>query len=324
MLNHEALMQSKTPSRTRACESAASGADTACFAGLGEQAASTKEKLFRAQFTVARRGPKTPEIKLQVTWGSRSFILTLELESNPVFEGNWESSLTRDGEPLGPVEAWELVCRHHSPEVGYVEAVQLWQGGLKLWRHILVARKDTAIVLGEAVTGGRPEDQWIYSTQWRLAPSVQWKGSRSTRDGWLLLGRKKTMRLLPIFSPEWKDEGQSFKVAKKDQDLRLEAAFCGRGFFVPIFLDCFPRRFTHRCTWRQLTIAENQQPVPEDLAAAYRVQVGDAHWLLYRTLGPPGKRSFFGHQLVSELLFARFDRQTGTVNPLLELIEVPE
>jgi hypothetical protein len=27
---------------------------------------------------------------------------------------------------------------------------------------------------------------------------------------------------------------------------------------------------------------------------------------------------------VSELLFARFDRQTGTVSPLLELIEAPD
>lgn len=324
MLNHENLTRSKTPSRNRASESAAPKVDTACFPGLGEQGASTKEKLFRAKFTVARQGPKTPEIKLQLTWGSQSFVVTLEIEGNPVFEGSWETSLTRDGEPLGPVEAWELVCRHHSPEVGYVEAVQLWKGGLKLWRHILVARKDTAVLLGEAVTGGRPEDQWIYSTQWTVAPAVQWKGSRSTTDGWLLLGRKKTTRLLPIFSPEWKDEGQSCKIAKKGEHLRLGAEFRGRGFFVPIFLDCLPRRFTHRCTWRQLTIAENQQPVPEDLAAAYRIQVGDAHWLLYRTLGPPGKRSFFGHQLVSELLFARFDRQTGTVNPLLELVEVPE
>lgn len=301
-----------------------------------KESGSEEKSLFHAGFGVRRKNSKTPGIRLEVSWSKRAFLISLEVEENSVLEGSWETSLTRSGQPLASADEWELVCRHHSPEVSYLEAVQTWTGGVKLWRHVLLARKDRTVLLGEAVTGGRPGDRWQYSARWSLAPSIRWQACRGTTDGWLSLGRKKAVRVLPIFAPEWKGGSVSapgrtgqigrglLKITKKGYSMHGVAEFQGRAFFAPIWLDCLPRHFSECCTWRQLTIAENHQPVPQDVAAAYRVQIGDTHWLLYRTLGPTGKRSFFGHQLVSEFLLARFDRRTGTVHPLVELVEVPE
>jgi hypothetical protein len=71
-------------------------------------------------------------------------------------------------------------------------------------------------------------------------------------------------------------------------------------------------------TWRQLTVAENREILPSDVAVGYRVMVGKEQWLIYRSLGKPGNRTVLGHNLVTELLIARFDRQ-GEVEPLLEI-----
>ncbi|MEX0714781.1 MAG: hypothetical protein WD278_20765 [Pirellulales bacterium] len=57
---------------------------------------------------------------------------------------------------------------------------------------------------------------------------------------------------------------------------------------------------------------------PADPAVGYRVQVGRQQWLIYRSLAERGNRTVLGHNLISEFLVARFDRQ-GKVEPLLEI-----
>jgi hypothetical protein len=66
-----------------------------------------------------------------------------------------------------------------------------------------------------------------------------------------------------------------------------------------------------------VTVAENLAAVPGDCAVGYRVQIGARQWLVYRSLGPKGNRTLLGHNLVSEMLVARFTR--GEVEALLEI-----
>jgi hypothetical protein len=54
------------------------------------------------------------------------------------------------------------------------------------------------------------------------------------------------------------------------------------------------------------------------LAVGYRVQVGGQQWLFYRSLGPRGNRTLLGHNLVTEFLAARFNRD-GVAESLLEI-----
>jgi hypothetical protein len=75
---------------------------------------------------------------------------------------------------------------------------------------------------------------------------------------------------------------------------------------------------TRPFTWRQLTIAEDLEIQPDDVAVAYRVAIGKDQWLIHRALASKGNRTLLGHNLTSEMLLARFDRN-GEVDPLVEI-----
>lgn len=76
-------------------------------------------------------------------------------------------------------------------------------------------------------------------------------------------------------------------------------------------------------TWRQLTVAEDRLIVPRDVAVGYRVQIGRAQWLFYRSLAECGNRTLLGQNLVSEFLAARFGRN-GIAEPLMEIEATPD
>ena len=65
-------------------------------------------------------------------------------------------------------------------------------------------------------------------------------------------------------------------------------------------------------------MGENLAIQPPDVAVGYRVMVGRQQWLIYRSLAPAANRSLLGHNLVSGMLLARFDRQ-GEVESLVEI-----
>ena len=87
---------------------------------------------------------------------------------------------------------------------------------------------------------------------------------------------------------------------------------------APLFVDLRPGRMTRRLTWRHLTVAEDLRAQPSDVAVGYRVMIGKHQWLIYRSLGPTGNRTLLGHNLTTEMLVARFDRD-GEVEPLVEI-----
>ena len=87
---------------------------------------------------------------------------------------------------------------------------------------------------------------------------------------------------------------------------------------APLLVDLRPGRMTRRLTWRHLTVAEDLRAQPSDVAVGYRVRIGKHQWLIYRSLAPTGNRTLLGHNLTTEMLVARFDRD-GEVEPLLEI-----
>ena len=88
--------------------------------------------------------------------------------------------------------------------------------------------------------------------------------------------------------------------------------------YAPLFIDLKPSRTRQQFTWRRLTVAENLELQPADVAAGYRVQVGKRQWLFYRSLAPTAPRTLLGQHLISEMLVARFD-QDGEIDELLEI-----
>ncbi|MCS7236741.1 MAG: hypothetical protein NZ899_00540 [Thermoguttaceae bacterium] len=261
-------------------------------------------------------------MEVQAVAGGGDFELSITLGKTVILAGVWTTDLVFNDESLQPVSPWELVCRHRNRSVKYVEASQRWTAGVTLWRHLLLAPRDGWLLVAEAVTAPR-DGEWQYRS---LIPSTRgstWRSVPRYTEGWIWAKGRAFCRALPVFASEWKAACSCRPIGIVNGWFQIAGGFAGRAFFAPVWFDLLRSRAGEAVTWRVLTVAEDRQIVPPDQAVAYRVQVGSKHWLLYRTLAPAKKRSFFGHQLVSDLLFARWDPEKDVL-PLLELVDVPE
>jgi hypothetical protein len=111
-------------------------------------------------------------------------------------------------------------------------------------------------------------------------------------------------------------------MTESEGTLILRQETTGRTLFAPLFFDLDVDRLGKRYTWRQLTVGENLQRVPDDKAVGYRIQLGQQQFLLYRSLTPQANRTVLGHNLIDDFCFARFVPETG-VEPLIA-VEVVE
>ena len=87
---------------------------------------------------------------------------------------------------------------------------------------------------------------------------------------------------------------------------------------VPLFIDLDPRQRTKPYTWRQLTVAEDLQVQPRDVATGYRVQIGRRQWMFYRSLAAKRIRTVLGQNLGCEYICGRF-HTNGSVETLIEI-----
>lgn len=133
-----------------------------------------------------------------------------------------------------------------------------------------------------------------------------WIGAAEAREGWLTADGKRRARMIPLALPEWRAEFSHAELASEASTLTLRQAALGRNLYAPLWIDLEPGRARRPLTWRRLTVAENLEIVPRDVAVAYRVQVGRQQWLLYRSLDARGNRTFLGQNYSSEFVCCRF------------------
>jgi hypothetical protein len=150
-----------------------------------------------------------------------------------------------------------------------------------------------------------------------LCGGIAFRGAAASREGFLV-GRKRRALVLPLALPEWRGDVRVGELAQTGAGLELFQGAEGCRLLAPLFIDLDRRRMTRRLTWRQLTVAASLAVQPHDVAVGYRVAIGKRQWLIYRSLARKASRTLLGHNLVSELLVARFDR-SGEVEPLLEV-----
>ena len=103
-----------------------------------------------------------------------------------------------------------------------------------------------------------------------------------------------------------------------DDGIELRQNSSGHALYAPLVFDLSPKRSKRPRTWRPLTVAERLKIVPGDVASAFRIQLDNQQWILYRSLGEKGNRTFMGENFIGELFLGSFDTN-GHVKPLLQI-----
>lgn len=231
-----------------------------------------------------------------------------------VFSGPWSVEAAIDGVPLTPVSDWREIGWVSDKDVDYLELELCLQAGVRVQRHLLLARTDGFLYLADAILGagaGRLD----YCGRLPLAAGCRVRPAGDGRERFLTHGRRLALTM-PLALPEWRSQPGAGELAGRGcLELRQRGA---DALFAPLFFDLDRRRLMQPHTWRQLTVGQDRRVLDASQAVGYRVQCGDRQWLLYRSLVRPANRTVLGHNLVSETLVGRFS-PAGLVESLLEI-----
>lgn len=251
--------------------------------------------------------------------------IEIESQGRTLLTGKWATTTILNGKELSPEDDWEQQCWFSDEDCDFLDLVLELSGGAKLERQLFLGKDDGFLVVHDILHA--PEgslslganNEWQHTSQLPLAANMEFAPEKETRDGTLVDGKGSARAtVVPLALAEWRVETRFGDLSCSDSTLELVQTAKGARLSCPLWLDLRPRRTTKPRTWRRLTVAESLEVCPNDRAVAYRVQVGDAQWLVYRSLAPPANRTFLGQNTACEMLVGRFLR-TGELDELLEV-----
>jgi hypothetical protein len=254
---------------------------------------------------------------LSVLYPEKKVLMELSTRREVLWSGEWTWEILLDGQPVLPASDWEESCWVSDDDADFLELEIELTGGLRMQRQLVLAREDRFLLAADVILGDRP-CELEYRACLPLAEEITWEASEDSYEGFLA-GRRRGALVLPLALPEWRDDTRSVGMLRRtDNGLELTQKAKGCSMYCPLWFDLDSRRMGRSLTWRNLTVAESLEVQPADVAAGYRVQVGDEQWLVYRSLAERANRTLLGHNLSSEMLVGRFD-EAGEVEPLVEV-----
>jgi len=244
--------------------------------------------------------------RLAIAYSDDRVIIELSARDERILAGEWTSETTCDGEAVKVEGEWERLCWESGKRYDFLELGADLTNGLRLERQILFGRDDLVLYLTDIVSAPNDESRLLKHTlRLPVESSSIWQPQAETRDG-LLVGRHTRAAVLPLALAEWRSDPRGGELTFDGGQLTLTQEAQGRALCCPIFIDLNKKRSKLDRTWRQLTVAEWMEVLPHDLAVAFRAQSGPNQWIFYRSLGPPGNRTFMGQNIAGEFSAGRF------------------
>lgn len=190
--------------------------------------------------------------------------------------------------------------------------------GLRVTRSVVLLRGRRLALLSILVEGRGPDEEVEPMLRLTMAPDVAAGPLKDVRALVLRQSRHRgAIQALPIAlpcRPYLTDRGS---LRATGRELILSQAPAGRRCWLPLLVSWDPERHRKAPDWRVLTVSERSRPTPSARAFAARVSWGrDETYVIYRSLGPPARRAFLGHQTGARFLVAAFD-QDGDFQPIL-------
>ena len=256
------------------------------------------------------------EPRLVTTFANTENRIEFSTGKQILFSGDWLPQVTINGRTPEFKSEWDVLCWFSDDDVDFLEIEIELSGGWTLQRQFLLARQDYFLYAADALAGPKAADL-TYRLEAPGWGDVAYHPEEETQDG-MLVGRRPLALVMPLALPEWRTDTRFGKLRPAGANLELTVAHRGRAMYAPLFVDVHRRRMRKAATWRQLTVAEERQIVPRDVATGYRVQVGPEQWLFYRSLRSPANRSVLGQNLSSEFLCGRV-LADGDVESLVEI-----
>lgn len=284
-----------------------------------------------SSLAILRTSWTAPPVQATIDFSGPQVWLDLSAGNQSLLHGSWAATIRANDEVLSPTSDWTEVCWHSDADCDYLEIEQKLSGGWLLQRHLLLVRRDEALLVADSLLTENklPPQEFLasassaprleFSTSLPLSPGVSFAPQLDTREGRLHAAKKPLGLVLPLAMPEWRKQPCPGDLTATENTLTYSLRTTGRNLFAPLWLDLNPNRF-HKAeaTWRQLTIGESLAVQPREVAVGYRVQVHYSQWLLYRSLAWRGNRTVLGKNFATDFACCRF-HPNGEVDEILEV-----
>ncbi|MHB8901005.1 MAG: hypothetical protein ACYC6Y_19835, partial [Thermoguttaceae bacterium] len=212
------------------------------------------------------------EPKLAVSYRGNDVEVELSQRGELLLDGVWTPEVRLGEETLRAESGWEDLCWLSDNDIDYLELqIQLGRG-VRIQRHIALAREDRFLFLADAILDC-PRGTIEYRGRIPLGEGAELVPAEETHEAFVE-GRKAAVLVLPLALPEWRVERFPGCLSGADGAVELQLTGQGGALFAPHFLDLNARRMRRPGTWRRLTVAQSLEIVPANVAAGYRVMVG--------------------------------------------------
>lgn len=260
-----------------------------------------------------------------------------------ILSGPLHTTIELDGACQTPKGAWQTTCEYTDDDVHYLELEQSFTGGVVLQRQFMVIRDDRCVMISDTVLpanfepnpdaasdspfGSLSEVPIRCVTRYPIPDNVSAMSDDQTREVYLHDSKRRAM-MLPLPAAEWRI-GPTDCTAEpsntNDESHSVLVTTNGIGaVYSPVWIDFQSRRFHRKRTWRTLTVADDLQLIPRNIATGFRIQIGSEQWMLYRSLLGRRPRSVLGKHLVADFFAGRFHPGDGGVEELVTVDDTPQ
>jgi hypothetical protein len=238
-----------------------------------------------------------------------------------ILSGDWDVQVTRNKTPIQLDVSWQEVCWFSDDDVDYLELECGVEDVCKIQRQIMLMREEGIVFFADALIAENPEE-WSLQSTWTAVDDIRFETEAKTNEGKLLrTGVEDTTvaLLLPVAIPEWRRSPSHGKLTFSESTLSVQCSANAKTLYSPLVMSLRGASKNQSYTWRQLTIAEELQIVPREVAEAYRVQINHDQWVFYRSLSPCTRRTVMGLHLNTEFYAGRFTKADGEFEPIVEV-----
>lgn len=252
----------------------------------------------KSAVVVLRSGWQGRSIRVLMNYRSEQPYLEIVAGERMLMKGPWQWAVQLSGEPVSAEGPWQVTHHEEDEDVTLMVFAAMLSGGLRLERHLLLARENRAMLLADAVVDASSDGSTtglVYRGSLPIARGIEVNTAAETRELILNTAKPEGM-LMPLALPEWRcgHTPHSWSWDSRSHTVQLQQHSAVRRLFAPVWIDLAPRRFTTQVTWRQLTVADTRVILRPEQAAGFRIQAGQTQWLLYRALDEPRNRTFLG------------------------------
>jgi hypothetical protein len=246
--------------------------------------------------------------------------MQLEIASDiPLISGLAMPELKLNGKTIAFANHdFQMNCWFTDDDVHYLELELELVGGGVWQRQFTLCRSDEILFVTDAFLLNDTQTSIEYQCDFTLADSIVAQPEAETREVYLKSGERFSGLVIPMTTGEWRNDRTGQELQTVDNQLCLRQTGQGKSFMTGLAFGLDISQVTAPRTWRRLSVGEKLVNVPADTAVAYRIQIGQKQWILYRNLSHIGNRTFIGKNVHTDFLVGRF-LSDGTIEHLIEI-----